>query len=245
MKKLKKAEAVECAVTLICEEDGREERIDILIDVAHMVLTSQTFSFDIREWESFAEEKLIPELVLIPYHSLYGKGYGDERFLAGAADAQRFYRGDDADEIVKKLAPYFPEPCQADPTWKVIDFDLKGNQVILFLGKPELEVYGGDGWDDAPYEFCAGRVGSKYVEEAVVLNFSADATVCQACEAQDKCPESEIPGNVSKNELRAKKIPCILYGRKDGTCGEIRFDDAFGEVAKEAGVPVSKFEHMM
>ncbi|MCD8119036.1 MAG: hypothetical protein LUE29_06095 [Lachnospiraceae bacterium] len=245
MKKLRKAEAMECAISLVCEEDGREETLNILVDVAHMAVTSRTFAPDIREWDSFAEQKLIPELALIPYHALYQDGYGDERFLIGAFDALRFYRGDDVDEMVKKLSPYFPQACSPDPSLKVIDFDVRGNQVILYLGKPELENYSGDGWDETPYEFYAGTVGSAYIEDAVVLNFPADTAVFQACEAQDECPKLGISGNVSKNRLRAKKIPCVLYSRDGENYREIRFDDVIGEVLKAADVPVSKFEHLV
>ena len=33
MKRIKKAEATGCAVTLVCEEDGREEKLNLLFDV--------------------------------------------------------------------------------------------------------------------------------------------------------------------------------------------------------------------
>ena len=244
MKKLKRAIACTNTLTILYDEDGAEKTTGIWIDVANMVVTSKTFATDISDAEQFAREKKIPELTIIPYSPIYRNGYGDDCYLVGAADALRFYRGDDVDEMMKKLAPFFPQPYQPDLSLKVIDFDLLGNQAILYLGKPDIESYDGDGWDDAPYEFYADKVDGTYIADAIVLNFPSDVFVYQASAYRDACPELGLDGSVSKNTLHRKKIPCILYSQDGETYGEIHFDDVIGDVMKEADVLVSKLKHL-
>ena len=40
---------------------------------------------------------------------------------------------------------------------KIIDFEIKGNQVKFYLGSDNCDNYWGDDWDDKPYEHNAGE----------------------------------------------------------------------------------------
>lgn len=55
---------------------------------------------------------------------------------------------------------------------KVIDLEVEGNALHLYLGKPDLVDYYGDDWGDTPYEHNAGRVYANFVEEEVIIHLA-------------------------------------------------------------------------
>lgn len=50
---------------------------------------------------------------------------------------------------------------------RIIDWDASGNVIRLYLGDDDLATWGGDDWDDVPYEHNAGRVEPRYVTAVV------------------------------------------------------------------------------
>ena len=54
---------------------------------------------------------------------------------------------------------------------KIIDFEKRGNLVRLYLGSDSVDDYWGDDWDDAPYEYNAGKVYDKYISAYIDLAF--------------------------------------------------------------------------
>ena len=54
---------------------------------------------------------------------------------------------------------------------KIIDFEKRGNLVRLYLGNDSVDDYWGDDWDDAPYEYNAGKVYDKYISAYIDLAF--------------------------------------------------------------------------
>ena len=85
---------------------------------------------------------------------------------------------------------------------KIIDFEKKGNMVRFSLGKPELEEWWGDDWDDTPYEHNAGRVYDEYVEATRTIVFGFDDVVFEPCDGYDNSPWC-------KEDMIKRKVPCI------------------------------------
>lgn len=88
---------------------------------------------------------------------------------------------------------------------KVIDFARKGNVVRFYLGADELKSWGGDDWNDAPYEHNAGTVYDEYVEAVVDCAVPYDALVLE--------PANEYGVSNSpwcKDDMQAGKVPCLL-----------------------------------
>ena len=90
---------------------------------------------------------------------------------------------------------------------KIIDFEKKGNMVKFYLGKAELKEWGGDDWDDRPYEHNAEQVYQEFIEDEVVVCFNYDDIVVEPC---DGCTNSSW----CKDDMIAKKVPCIAVLEK-------------------------------
>lgn len=65
---------------------------------------------------------------------------------------------------------------------KILDAQKKGNLIRLYLGEDDLEHWGGDDWNDIPYEHNAGVVYGEYVKEVRDFTIPFDCTVLEACE---------------------------------------------------------------
>lgn len=100
--------------------------------------------------------------------------YLPEECIAFRKDAVLFFVGDEYTTVKKKIKKFLAKPKKVDKTLKVIDFEIKGNQMILYLGKPECEDYWGDDWNDRPYDCNAGIVYDEYVVDSVVVNFMGE-----------------------------------------------------------------------
>lgn len=86
---------------------------------------------------------------------------------------------------------------------KVIDFDKKGNLVRFYLGEDGCEDYGGDDWNDRPYEHNAERVSPEYIAGHCDIVFPFDWAVLEPC-------DGEINSCWSKDDMKARKVPCIV-----------------------------------
>lgn len=86
---------------------------------------------------------------------------------------------------------------------KIIDFEKKGNVVRFYLGEDDCEDYGGDDWNDTPYEHNAGRVYDEYVSGFRDVFFPFDWAVFEPCEGQ-------LNSNWCKDDMKEKKVPCVV-----------------------------------
>ena len=102
--------------------------------------------------------------------------------------------------------------------FKVIDFELKGNVVRLYLGKDGVKEYWGDDWNDRPYEHNAGRVYDEYIYGHIDLAFAFDMIVREP--AKDW-------GNSSWSKLDMKNcaIPCIAVLPSEKVDWNYEFED--------------------
>ncbi len=88
---------------------------------------------------------------------------------------------------------------------KIIDFARKGNVVRFYLGADELESWGGDDWDDVPYEHNAGTVYDEFVQATIDCAVPYDALVL---EPANDYGVSNSPW--CKDDMRAGEVPCLL-----------------------------------
>lgn len=86
---------------------------------------------------------------------------------------------------------------------KVIDFDKKGNLVRFYLGEDDCEDYHGDDWDDHPYEHNAERVYPEYIAGHCDVVFPFDWAVLEP-------RDGEINSCWSKDDMKARRVPCIV-----------------------------------
>lgn len=75
--------------------------------------------------------------------------------------------------------------------------------VRFFLGKDNDEEYGGDDWNDTPYESNAGSVYEQYVTGTVDLAFPFDALVLEPC-------SDVINSRYCKDDMKAGIVPCVI-----------------------------------
>ena len=88
---------------------------------------------------------------------------------------------------------------------KIIDFEHLGNAVLFYLGSDDLTDWYGDDWNDTPYEHNAGSVYSDYVSGYKEIAFPFNYAVLEP-------KDGEWSGNsrYSKDDMRARKVPCII-----------------------------------
>ena len=92
---------------------------------------------------------------------------------------------------------------------KIIDFKKKGNVVRFFLGKDGLKEWGGDDWNDRPYEHNAGEVYEEYVAGYRDVFFPFNFAVVEP-------KDGNWNGNSDwcKDDMKERKIPCIIAIRQ-------------------------------
>lgn len=86
---------------------------------------------------------------------------------------------------------------------KIIDFEKKGNVVRFYLGADDCEDYGGDDWNDYPYEHNAEKVYEEYIKGYRDVLFPFDYVVLEPCDGVSS-------SHWCKDDMRAKKVPCIV-----------------------------------
>jgi hypothetical protein len=112
--------------------------------------------------------------------------------LALHKDTIRFYVGEEYDKFMKRIKPFKAKKKKVDGNLKIIDFYISGDQMKLYLGKPDCEDYWGDDWNDRPYEHNAGRVYDEFVEDTVIVNFLGENEyLTEACEGMTNSPYSK------------------------------------------------------
>ena len=112
---------------------------------------------------------------------------------------------------------------------KIIDFKKKGNVIRFLLGEKEFKWgwtnfrltdartvlmpskrYYGDDWNDISYEDNAGEVYHQFVKAAMDIYIPYDYLVLEPA-------DSETRSGICKDDLAAKKYPCILIIPKELT----------------------------
>lgn len=101
---------------------------------------------------------------------------------------------------------------------RIIDFERKGNLVRFYLGDEDLHKWGGDDWDDTPYEHNAGRVYDEYIKGYCDVLFPFDDLVLEPC-----C--GTCNSGWCKNDMVARKVPCII--QVPATVHNDSFDKSF------------------
>ena len=86
---------------------------------------------------------------------------------------------------------------------KVIDFQRKGNIVRLFLGKDDLKDWGGDDWNDAPYEHNAGGVYPEYITGYLDFAVPFNGIVLEPADGMCNSPWS-------KDDMKNGKCPMLI-----------------------------------
>lgn len=86
---------------------------------------------------------------------------------------------------------------------KIIDFKKKGNVVRFYLGEDSLKDWGGDDWNDVPYEYNAEKVDDEYVAGYRDVVFPFDYEVV---EPADECQNSQW----RKDDMKRRRVPCIV-----------------------------------
>ena len=92
---------------------------------------------------------------------------------------------------------------------QIIDFEKKGNVVRFYLGDA-TKPYWGDDWADKPYDTNAGRVYGHFIKGYKDIEFPFDDLVLEPCD------KSFFSGNVSKEDMVKRTVPCIIVATKDG-----------------------------
>ena len=96
---------------------------------------------------------------------------------------------------------------------QIIDFEKKGNVVRFYLGDA-TKPYWGDDWGEKPYDANAGRVYDKFIKGHRDIAFPFDDLVLEPCD------RSFFSGNVSKEDMVKRKVPCLIVVTKDAPRGD-------------------------
>lgn len=86
---------------------------------------------------------------------------------------------------------------------KIIDFRKKGNVVRFYLGRDDLEDWGGDDWNDSPYQYNAGEVYLEYISSYMDVVFPFNWQVLEPADSYDGL-------EWCKNDMKDKAVPCIV-----------------------------------
>lgn len=105
---------------------------------------------------------------------------------------------------------------------KILDFELFGNIVKLYLGETVEGVFGDD-WNDTPYEHNAGCVYDKFYTKTVELAFPLSITVFEPCYGYSNSP-------YCKNDMLFRKIPCLVFGEVIDSWQYENFDELLEKV---------------
>jgi len=100
---------------------------------------------------------------------------------------------------------------------EIIDFEVRGNVVRFFTGRNGEQW--GDDWNDAPYEYNAGRAYEEFVTGHFDVPFPFNWGVYQPSDGEMNSP-------YSKEHMRARQVPCIVVIRADAVPCDYGFRSA-------------------
>lgn len=90
---------------------------------------------------------------------------------------------------------------------KILDFELFGNIVKLYLGETTVGIFGDD-WNDTPYEHNAGTVYDRFYTDTVEIAFPLSTSVFEPCFGYSNSP-------YCKKDFLFRKVPFLLFGQPD------------------------------
>ena len=105
---------------------------------------------------------------------------------------------------------------------KILDFELFGNIVKLYLGETVEGIFGDD-WNDIPYEHNAGTVYDKFYTDTVEIAFPLSTQVYEPCFGYDNSP-------YCKKDFLFRKVPFLLFGQLEESWRYHDFDELLEEV---------------
>ena len=108
---------------------------------------------------------------------------------------------------------------------KIIDFEKKGNVVRFYLGKDDDKDYRGDDWNDIPYEHNAGKVYQEHIVGYRDIAFPFEFAVLEP-----KDPEWQNNSRWCKDDMKARKVPCIIAIENPDDFHDDYFDYYLGDV---------------
>lgn len=91
---------------------------------------------------------------------------------------------------------------------KIIDCDVKGNVVRLHLGDDDLADWGGDDWNDRPYDCNAGPVEDRYVSAVMDVAVPWRFGVLEPKDERVNC-------EFSRDDMKARRVPMLLVAHPD------------------------------
>ena len=121
---------------------------------------------------------------------------------------------------------------------KIIDCAKKGNVVRFFLGKDDLTEWWGDDWNDCPYDCNAGEVYDKFISGHRDISFPFDDLVLEPCDGAYNC-------EYCKDDMIARKIPCIIVVPKKLVESDGYWDDNFKDYIGRYGITKFYFGDQM
>lgn len=105
---------------------------------------------------------------------------------------------------------------------KVVDAELFGNVVKVYLGPDDALRWWGDDWDDVPYEHNASLVYPEYVSGTLDVAFPSDVVVAEPC-------LGEINSRWSKEDMLDGSV-CMLAACRVDPDERWRYDCSFATV---------------
>ena len=120
---------------------------------------------------------------------------------------------------------------------KIIDVEVKGNAIRVYLGDDACDDYWGDDWNDTPYEHNAGRVYDKYVKSYFDILVPFDMGATTACDGYANSP-------YSKEDFKKGFIPCAYIVTKDRMNDNYGFCSAIDILRDNTGTIPLKFEEV-
>lgn len=168
------------------EENGRKNK-EYILAYRHCLRIYHEFEY---VYESMVDVGLMAMAVILD------RKYQEEHFLMDEAiplckECVMLFAGESEEEVEEKLKPFIAEKKDVSRELKIIDFEISGRQMKLYLADPDCMDYWGDDWNDTPYEHNAGTVYCEFVRDTVVVNFPQDTDLRKACDGFTNSPWSK------------------------------------------------------
>jgi len=176
-------------ILIITYIDENEERHDTEYVIAYRHFLS--LYYDFYEYMRYDDVENGDYAMAVLLDAQYTEDYKIDIVRGYQKNAVLVFAGEEKEAVEKKLRPFIAKKKNVRKTLKIIDFEIAGRQMKLYLGKKETKDYWGDDWNDKPYECNAGTVYDRYVEDTVVVNFPENEDITEICEGYSNSPYSK------------------------------------------------------
>jgi hypothetical protein len=186
-----------------------------------MLINSQTVkncfvkSFIVKEdnlskGNSVLDEAVNNWLKLNPGINVVDVVYSTNVYYESSEKLKKYY-------LKEALVLYEPQIPEALKGKEIIDFEVKRSYITFYLGKNGSQF--GDDWGTVPYEHNAGLVYSKFVDGAVTVLVPYKLNIYEPRHGYTNSP-------YSKNDMRSRKIPCVILSEKEYSTFEEAVNDS-------------------